>query len=253
MSSCERHVGAAADAAVSLIIWWLLYAGLPILIRAGFDDARRVFCEGVADIFLLALFMRDRGSVSRRPAKRTGWTISLVIPVFIAMYAAIEMFCLSGAERPAEPAGVSVWHVLRTCVTAPLMEELGCRWIAFDKMRRGFGFWPSALASAVLFSLIHVDVNLRLAVAVVPSTLLYCLVCELTGRIGYCVAGHVIFNLLALPGTAWSGSALERRLWGAPASISVPLLISVTAVIALLCVFRDRIFVPHGRPSVRSA
>lgn len=77
------------------------------------------------------------------------------------------MYCLAYTAPPvSDPAaGFSPeayrWYALRICVTAPLMEELGCRWLAFGKLRRCIGFWPAALASAAVFGLLHVDISPR--------------------------------------------------------------------------------------------
>ena len=165
-------------------------------------------------------------------------SVLLLVPVFLLTYASIQMFHLAGGMRYTGSVSVSVWYILRTCLTAPVMEELGCRWILFYKLRRGFGFWPAALTSAALFSLIHINVDASFAVTLIPSALLYCLIYEVTGRFRYCVAAHMVFNVLALP----SDPDWESFLWGVPRSVSVPLLVSATAVVVLLCGFRGRIF-----------
>lgn len=239
MQSLRKYrISAAVDAVLYLAAWWLLYGGLPLLLRTGRYDAVHVLCEGASAAVLLVLFVRSRRTGFPVPGGRPGLPVLLLVPVFFLMYASIQMFQLAGGTRYAGSVSVSVWYVLRTCLTAPVMEELGCRWILFYKLRRGFGFWPAALASAVMFSLIHMDIDAAFALAVVPSALLYCLIYEVTGRFRYCVAGHMAFNVLALPGDpAW-----ESFLWGVPLRVSVPLLVSVTVGIVLLCAFRDRIF-----------
>lgn len=234
----ECRIRAAADALRFLAAWWLLYGGLPILFRTGRYDAGHVLCEGASAAVLLVLFVRSRRTGFPVPGGRPGLPVLLLVPVFLLTYASIQMFHLAGGTRYMAPVSVSVWYILRTCLTAPVMEELGCRWILFYKLRRSFGFWPAALASVALFSLIHMDVDASFAVALVPSALLYCLMYEVTGRFRYCVAGHMAFNVLALPG----GPALEGFLWGVPLRVSVPLLVLVTAGIVLLCAFCGRIF-----------
>lgn len=132
--------------------------------------------------------------------------------------------------------------MLRTCVTAPLMEELGCRWIAFGKTRRAAGFWPAALLSTAMFSLIHINVAPALAVSVIPGALLRCLTYELTGKLSCCVAEHAAFNVLCLPDAPWVTPGWARRYANVPEWAGTPALIAVTVTIILLCVFREKLF-----------
>ena len=234
----KRRIFAATDAVCFLAAWWLLYGGLPLLFRTGRYDAGHVLCEGASAAVLLVLFARSRRTGFPVPGGRLGRSVLLLVPVLLLTYASVQMFSLAGGARYEGQVLVPVWYVLRTCLTAPVMEELGCRWILFYKLRRGFGFWPSVLASAALFGLIHLEVDAAFAFAVVPSAFLYCLIYEVTGRFRYCVAAHMAFNVLALPG----GSAMKDFLWGVPLHVSVPLLVLITAVSVLLCEFRVRIF-----------
>lgn len=165
------------------------------------------------------------------------------------LYASTQMFCLAdGIPYVGDPKdqlgkGMYVWYALRTCATAPLMEELGCRRIAFGGLRRmGIGFWPAALASAALFGGIHVGINPYLAIATVAHTLLHCLAYEATGKLRYCVAGHAAYNLLALPDRKVSTRWPHTLLFGVPRSASVPFLLAVSAVVILLCLFRKKLF-----------
>lgn len=249
----DRKLRAVMAASLSLAAWLCLYGVLPHLLGAGYADARRVLAEGAAALPLLALALRDGATrealaPAGRGKPRYAAAAAVLVPALLLYYAAGEAYCLTDSVRyagdPADlfPGGAYAWYVLRTCVTAPLMEELGCRWLAFGRLRREFGFWPSALASAALFGLIHVGVHPDLPLAVLPGALLYCLVYEATGSIGCSIAAHAAHNVLALPSATPAGAALEGMLFGVPRSIGSPLLLAAAAAIALLCAYRDRLF-----------
>lgn len=238
-----------------LLAWLVLYGLLPAALDAGFADAARVLFEGAAALLLLIPALRE-GSLpppEGRGKTRYALAAAVLLPLLLASYVAAQAFCLAGSTPyRGDPevllgGGTYVWYVLRTCVTAPVMEELGCRWIAFGKLRRlGVKFWPAALLSTVLFSFIHVGTSPAFAVAVVPGTLLYCLIYDLTGAPWLGMAVHAVRNLIALPVSPWAGSwpdvLLDSLMFGVPRSTSVLSLLAVTAAAVLLCVFRDRIF-----------
>lgn len=172
-------------------LWWLLYFAPCAVFKMGFTDAPHCAVEAAAALPLLVLAMRDgptRNALRPEDGTKPRYVViaMVLIPVFLLRYAADQAYCLTDAVYHGGNVAAVMspnaypWYVLRTCVTAPLMEELGCRWIAFGKTRREHGFWPSALASAALFGAIHVGVDPDLALTAVPGTLLYCLAYELT-------------------------------------------------------------------------
>lgn len=237
-----------------LLAWLVLYY-FPALLGAGYTDAAHVLFEGAAAIPLLVLALRERPLPPPEGRGRPRYMLAaaVLLPVFLASYVAAQAVHLVdevpyyGDPEDMLGNGMLVWYALRTCVTAPIMEELGCRWLAFGKLRRlGAGFWPSALASVLLFSAIHMDVGLDVAVAVVPGALLYCLFYDLTGAPWLGMAAHAARNLISLPGTPWAGSwpdrLLDNLMYGVPRSASVPALLAVTAAMVLLCKYRDRFF-----------
>lgn len=238
-----------------LAAWLVLYGLLPASFGAGYADAAHVLLEGAAALLLLVPALREGPLPMQEGRGRPRYALAAaaLLPVLLASYVASQAFCLTGkVPYYGDPEdllgeGTFVWYALRTCVTAPAMEELGCRWLAFGKLRRlGVGFWPAALLSAVMFSLAHVGTNPAMAVAVVPSALLYCLIYDLTGSPWPGMAVHAARNLAALPGTSWAGSGpdvlLDGLMYGVPRSVGVAALLAVTAVIALLCACRDRLF-----------
>jgi len=243
----------------AVVLAWLLARltlyWFPVLLGAGYTDAFHVLFEGAAAILLLVPALREdplpRSEGRGRP--RYALAAAVLLPVFLASYVAAQaVYLVDKVPYYGDPEdmlgeGMLVWYALRTCVTAPVMEELGCRWLAFGKLRRrGAGFWPSALASVLPFSVIHAGAGLDVAAAVVPGALLYCLIYDLAGSPWLGMAVHAARNLMSLPGTPWAGSGPDRLLdnlmYGVPQSASVPALLAVTAVMVLLCAYRDRFF-----------
>lgn len=246
--------------AMCLGIWMVLYGTPCDILKAEYADAVHVLFEGAA---ALALFLAMRGKSAWEAPKPAGGRpryallAMAVVPLTVLLYAGTQMFSLTrtlpyvGDPELKMGEGMYVWYALRTCATAPVMEELGSRRIAFGGLRRlGIGFWPAALASAVLFGWIHVGISPYLAIATVAHTLLQCLVYEATGKLRYCVAGHAAYNLLALPDRDVSIRWPHTLLFGVPRSTSVPFLAAVAAVVVTLCLFRKKLFfrdVPDGK------
>ena len=250
-----KRLSPEAAVCVWLLVWVTLYGLLPAALGAGFADAARVLAEGASALLLLVPALREGPLPPQEGRGRPRYALAaaVLLPVLLAAYVASQAFCLVGSTPYyGDPEvllgeGTFVWYALRTCVTAPVMEELGCRWLAFGKLRRlGVGFWPAALASALLFSLIHVETNPAVAVAVVPSALLYCLMYDLTGSPWLGMASHAARNLISLPGTPWAGSGLDALLdglmYGVPKDVAALALLAATATAVLLCACRDRLF-----------
>lgn len=239
---------AKAKTFVYIFLWLFLYGFPESVLGARDADGPHVIFEGVTALLLLIFFLRD-GPPRRDGGKPRYWLVFLVLVPMAALRRAAEgIFCQAGVSfymPDADAAfgpGMYKWYVLRTCVTAPVMEELGCRWLVFGKARRSTGFWPAALLSAAVFSLIHIEKDPALAVAVIPGALLHCLAYELTGKLRYCVIGHMIFNVLCLPVAPWVTVEWANRLVGVPEEIGAPVLIAVTVIIILLCAFRKKLF-----------
>lgn len=253
-STKKTRPEAALEATVCILAWCMLYGAPEAIFHAEYADRRHVLLEGAAALLLLVPALRDgpmpapEGSGKPRYARLA----AALVPALLASYAAAQMYGLADTlyvDGPASaffPDGGYAWYALRTCATAPLMEELGCRWIAFGGLRRrGAGFWPSVLVSAALFSFIHLHTNPAMAVGCIPSALLLCLLYETTGAPWASVAAHAANNLLTQPSTAWPLPVPERMLYGVPRGTSIPVLLTVTAAIALLCAFRKKLFYRH--------
>jgi len=63
---------------------------------------------------------------------------------------------LEGAVRASKSyASLGLWTLPLALIAAPLFEEFIFRGLIFGGLRRSFGIWPAALASAALFAVVH--------------------------------------------------------------------------------------------------
>lgn len=227
---------------------WLAMYGIPDLLGVDSKGALHVLIEGAAALMilpsaLLAKFPERAGGKPRRAA--LAFAVIVAVPF---VHASAQMFGLRHVLPPVEDPVLGftgseyMWYALRTCVTAPLMEELGCRWLMFAELRRYLGFGPAALFSSCMFSMIHVEVDPALAVMVIPLSLLLCLIYEVTGKLYWCVAVHAVYNLMCLPGMPWTAPDAVQGLYGVQAPACVHALMAVTAIVFLLCSYRNDLF-----------
>jgi membrane protease YdiL (CAAX protease family) len=89
-------------------------------------------------------------------------------------------------------------------LVAPAMEELAFRGVLLRGLMRGMSFWPSALASSLLFAGLHVTA--AASIAMLPTVLLsvmlfgvlQCLLVRRTGRLGPAMVVHGGVNLVVV-------------------------------------------------------
>lgn len=99
----------------------------------------------------------------------------------------------NAAARAAAPAWLLALAML---VLAPLGEEALVRGIVFVRLRQHLPVLASAIASALLFAVLHGNV-IQIA-ATVPIGILLALAHEASGRLWVVVAMHMVFNLMAV-------------------------------------------------------
>lgn len=106
-------------------------------------------------------------------------------------------------------------------VVAPLVEETFFRGFLFGALRRAIGWLPAALASGVLFGLVHAGGTPL--IFLVPLAVLGFVLCVLYRRTGSIVPGmgvHAFNNALALSVTLhWSVPAVLASIVAAPAIV----------------------------------
>jgi membrane protease YdiL (CAAX protease family) len=106
-------------------------------------------------------------------------------------------FEAQGALGPAEGdwSGLLLWLV-SGCVIAPLSEEFFFRGYAFHAFRQRYGLAVGVVASALFFSIIHLNAYgfLPILVAGVGLALVY----HNTRSLVPCIVAHAVNNLIAL-------------------------------------------------------
>lgn len=243
-SRCDEALRALAY----LALWIALYA-FPGMLGLDVLSHRWAYIELASVALMLVLLRHDEksGPAPARPPKLKPRAVLLLIGLAALTFVTSRIVCLAHVPYHGEyslPFSALVDKAFwRGLVTAPLMEEIGCRRIAFGKLRRPLGFWPAALLSVALFCLIHEDVSVLLAVSVIPDALLCCLIHECTGEIRYCVAWHMVHNLLCACVRPWYPTALWASFHGVPLSIGIPALVAVTILMIAVCGRMDSLFV----------
>lgn len=84
---------------------------------------------------------------------------------------------------------------------APVAEELLFRGLLFQGLQRRWGWWPAAVASSVLFAVLHAEPTVIGTALIVPLGLVFgvlsCWLLTRTGTLLSCVALHAVANAAA--------------------------------------------------------
>lgn len=110
---------------------------------------------------------------------------------------------VEGAVEGVTAAGV-VFTLVAAVVIAPVMEELAFRGVLLRGLMRRMSFWPSALLSSVLFTVLHIPGAASAAAIPLLVTMimlfavLQCLLVRRTGRLGPAIAVHAAMNGLVM-------------------------------------------------------
>lgn len=115
----------------------------------------------------------------------------------------------------------------------PLVEELVFRGMIFGRLRRAFMFWPSAVISAALFGIYHMNIVQGIYAGVFGLVLAY--VFEKTESIWGCYILHAAFNCSSYL-ISWYEGALEDH--GIVAPDLVMILIGAVAAVLVVVLMR---------------
>ncbi len=91
--------------------------------------------------------------------------------------------------------GNPVLAFIALAVCAPILEEIVFRGIVYRNLRERLGFWASALITALIFGLVHMD-PYQIA-AVLPLGFFFCYLYERFRKLWVPMLGHAINNALA--------------------------------------------------------
>ncbi|CAG7625742.1 hypothetical protein PAESOLCIP111_02758 [Paenibacillus solanacearum] len=81
-------------------------------------------------------------------------------------------------------------------ITGPIIEEVVFRKIIFGRLSAKFGFWPAALCSSILYSIIHYSIE-RFVIYIVVGLFL-CYIYKRSNTIVSTIMIHAILNIAAL-------------------------------------------------------
>jgi membrane protease YdiL (CAAX protease family) len=107
----------------------------------------------------------------------------------------LEPLVMSLPQSDSPGIGLGTWAVVTAVISAPILEELLCRGIIFETLRKGWGIGVSALISALFFGAIHGD-PATIIVATV-SGLIFSVLYLRTSSIFASIIVHSINNAMA--------------------------------------------------------
>jgi membrane protease YdiL (CAAX protease family) len=162
-----------------------------------------------------------------RPLVALGWIVAawLTFIVFSGIWAA-ALNVTENDDLPQELGAddsttALVAVALLVCVAAPIAEELFFRGFCFTALRRWIGLVPGAIATGVIFGLIHA--GSADAVFLVPLAffgVVLCLLYHRTESLLPCIVLHALNNSLALGvSQEWSPPAVIALMLGASAVV----------------------------------
>lgn len=143
----------------------------------------------------------------RRPTRAFFWTIPVGL---LAVYAVSLVHDLVVhpqqqdilSDFPRSPVG-TVMFILVAVVMAPFFEEIVFRGFLFRGFANSWGWLWGALASATLFGLAHLQLDVFFPLAALGFMLAW--VYRRTGSLWTCIAMHALFNSIAVAIWALSG------------------------------------------------
>lgn len=139
---------------------------------------------------------------SQKPWVLVGLVLVTLLVSFLAGQAiGITALLTVGSENfqrslEARAEAPTVITLLYTLAVAPVSEELLMRGLMYPLLRHKLSAGLSTAITTLSFSVLHL--NLVQTLTVLPVSVLLCWVYEHTRNIWWCVAGHIVFNLLAV-------------------------------------------------------
>ena len=107
----------------------------------------------------------------------------------------LEPLVLSLPQSNGPGVGLGTWAIITTVIAAPILEEVLCRGILFETLRKGWGVGISILVPSLFFGMIHGDIATMIVAAV--SGLIFGVLYLRTSSIFTTIIVHSINNAMA--------------------------------------------------------
>ena len=134
-----------------------------------------------------------------------GWCCVLPL-LFASMYASslVYQYVFSAPPEPQKiildfaelPAGPKLVMMALAVLAAPLAEEIFFRGLIFASLRARLGFWPAALASALIFGAVHMSLAQFASLALLGFAMAW--LYNRTGSLWPSIAMHAVHNGVTL-------------------------------------------------------
>jgi uncharacterized protein len=181
--------------------------GALLAAQAMFDGLLLFVAVGVASGWKLRPLAPALRLLGMRPFRPSA--IWILIGTLVAYYIAAGLFASLVLKPDQEDIGgelgignpsivIAVTAVLMIVLLAPVAEELFFRGFLFAGLRTRWSLWPAALASGLIFGLVHAPTGLTTVVPLAALGLALCWLYDRTGSLWPCVIAHMINNGLAL-------------------------------------------------------
>ena len=209
--------------------WWLLGGLLlaiiiPPLLVAPFDpdlegDGALLAAQGLFDGLLLFVALGVASDWKFRPLAAPLRLLGLrpfrlsaiwiMLGTLVAYYIAAGLFASLVLKPDQEDIGgdlgvgnpsiaIAVTAVVMIALFAPVAEELFFRGFVFAGLRSRWSLWPAAIASGLIFGLVHAPTGITTVVPLAALGFALCWLYDRTGSLWPCVIAHMINNGLAL-------------------------------------------------------
>jgi membrane protease YdiL (CAAX protease family) len=181
--------------------------GALLAAQAMFDGLLLFVALGVASDWKFSPLARPLRLLGLRPFRLSA--IWILLGTLITYYIAAGLFANLVLKPEQEDVGgelgignpsivIAVAAVLMIVLLAPVAEELFFRGFVFAGLRVRWSLWPAAIASGLIFGLVHAPTGITTVVPLAALGIALCWLYDRTGSLWPCVIAHMINNGLAL-------------------------------------------------------